>query len=292
MIDSLEIEDRIAKCDKILRDNPQSQIFAALADAHRKKGDYQKAQDICSQGLKQHPDYASARIVMAKILTARGAYELAQEELKRATLLTGRTRAIDTIDAEILIRSGQKSEAAILIDGLSSTDPDDENIKILKELLEHQDSTSSVAKAEVARAEAVASALISSPAEKKGRRELTLSHAVSILKVMPRVLGVMAVGPDGLLLNSRFDGIQSKEEFAALTKGIYDAALAGSSKTRLGDVHEVLLEMPSSKIWISARDKYTLVVLTRDDVSMGALKMKIEELFQNVVYGGSEAVLK
>jgi tetratricopeptide (TPR) repeat protein len=146
MIDSIEINDRITKCERILEDNPQSQIFAALADAYRKKGDIQKAQEICSDGLKIHPDYPSARIVLAKILIAKGNHDQGWDELKKAVALSGRTRAVDILEAEIFIQKGQKSAASALIDSLSSVDPDDDNVKNLKEMLNKENSTSSVIK--------------------------------------------------------------------------------------------------------------------------------------------------
>ena len=67
MIDLDEIEDRIAKCNKLLDANPNSQIFAALAEAYRKKGELDKAFRICQGGLRIHPSYGSAHVVMAKI---------------------------------------------------------------------------------------------------------------------------------------------------------------------------------------------------------------------------------
>ena len=84
MISSQNIEDRIRKCHKIMDDDPNSQIFAALADAYRKKGDMDQAFKICQNGLKIHPSYASAHIVMAKINLDRGLYDWAGIEAQKA----------------------------------------------------------------------------------------------------------------------------------------------------------------------------------------------------------------
>jgi predicted regulator of Ras-like GTPase activity (Roadblock/LC7/MglB family) len=54
------------------------------------------------------------------------------------------------------------------------------------------------------------------------------------------------------------------------------------SKVGLGNASEVLIETGSAKIWIIKEAKYCLVVYARDDVSMGALKLKVDELFSNI----------
>jgi predicted regulator of Ras-like GTPase activity (Roadblock/LC7/MglB family) len=272
MIDVVEINDRIAKCEKILEGNPQSQIFAALAEAYRKKGDLARASEICSEGLKSHPGYASARIVMAKIYLARDNHDQASNELERAVASGGRTRAIESLEAEILIRRGQKAEAFLILQGLEATDPDDENVKNLLAQINdkpHPD--------EIELPEEIAQKL-----EKTEGKSLSLAHALSVLKVMPRVMGVLAVGHNGMLLDSRFDSRNVKEEYAALSKGIIDCALQGVQRIDFNEIHEVLIETSSSKIWIFVKGKYILVVYARDDVSMGALKLKIDELFEDI----------
>ena len=64
MVDLVEIEDRISKCNKLLDANPNSQIFAALAEAYRKKGELDQAFRVCQSGLRIHPNYGSAHMVM------------------------------------------------------------------------------------------------------------------------------------------------------------------------------------------------------------------------------------
>jgi predicted regulator of Ras-like GTPase activity (Roadblock/LC7/MglB family) len=95
-------------------------------------------------------------------------------------------------------------------------------------------------------------------------------------------LGVVAVSQNGLLLDGRFDSQNSKEEFAALSKGIFDTANGCSNKVGMGKVSELLLETHSSKLWLFDKGKFILVVFMRDDASMGALKLKIEELFEKI----------
>jgi predicted regulator of Ras-like GTPase activity (Roadblock/LC7/MglB family) len=284
MIDAIEIEDRIAKCEKILAGDPQSQIFAALADACRKKGDLHRAYEVCAQGLLIYPDYASARIVMAKIQMAKEIYEQAWSELQKAIALSGRTRSTDLLEAEILIRRGEKAEASVIIDRLSQTDPDDENIKRLYELIEKEKTNSVRVPTPIPEDRTAISMDPDAPQRTRSesyRKDVTLSHAVGILKVMPRVLGVLAVAKDGLVLDARFDSSFSKEEFAALAKGVFDSVAQSISRIAMGKTSEILIETRSSKVWIIGRGKFCLVIFARDDVSMGALKLRIDDLFKD-----------
>ena len=49
-----------------LRQDPNSLIFAPLADACRKVGRIEEALEICSRGTAQHPEYASGQVVLGK----------------------------------------------------------------------------------------------------------------------------------------------------------------------------------------------------------------------------------
>jgi predicted regulator of Ras-like GTPase activity (Roadblock/LC7/MglB family) len=272
MFESVDFDDRIAKCEKILAADENSQIFAALAEAYRKKGDLQKAQDVCLRGLKIHPNYASARIVMAKILMAYQSFDSAWQELSKAIACSGRTRIIDVLESEILIRNGKKSEAKAILEKLYSSDPEDESIKNLMTLLRDERPSRSFSD-------------IAMPDFRFGgnkKKELTLSEAISILKVLPRVMGVAAVNNQGLALEGRFDGSYSREEVAALSKGIYDVARTRGARVDLGEIREILIETQSSKLWIFNRESFLLVIYARDDVSMGSLKLKLEDLLQRV----------
>ncbi|UCE66996.1 MAG: tetratricopeptide repeat protein [Candidatus Zixiibacteriota bacterium] len=265
MVDTIELEDRIEKCEKILASDGSSQIFAALADAYRKKGDIRKAREVCLQGLKLHPGYSSARVVMAKIHMSDGNYTAAKAELEKAIESSGRSRAIDILEAEIFIRLGKITEAGTILERLYSSDPEDELVLNLMSMIGGERSPSKNGiKGE------------DGPAGRK--RSYSLSDIVSLLKIMPRVMGVVVVTEEGLVLEGRFDGFISREEIGALSKSIFDMALAGGNKINLGPAREILIETQSSKLWIFNKDKFILTIFARDDVSMGSLKLKIEDL--------------
>ena len=57
------LEDRLAA-------NPRSPLFARLASCYLKEGEAQKALDACTKGLKDHPDYTTAHLVLARCFQA------------------------------------------------------------------------------------------------------------------------------------------------------------------------------------------------------------------------------
>lgn len=272
MIESLELDDRIAKCEKILAADENSQIFAALADAYRKKGDIQKAQEICAKGLDIHPEYASARIVMAKILLELKQYDAAWQELKRAVASAGRTRAVDLLESEILIQKGRRNEARAILEKLYISDPEDESIKSLMDSLSGKKKPKS-------------SSDITMPSLSLGgarKERLLLADVVSILRIMPRVQGVMAIDRRGVLLESRLEPAIAEEDIVALSRSVFEALAEENPGTVLGRVRDVLIETESSKYWMIIRDKFVLVICAWDDVSMGSLRLKTDDLLSRV----------
>ena len=123
-----EIVERIAKCQKILQSNPGSQIFAALAEAHRKKGDPDSAFRVCQKGLKMHPDYGSAHVVMAKINLDKGMYDWAEMEVTKAAATGANTHAVALLRSEILIYQGKRDEAASQLSKMLKKDPSNQQV--------------------------------------------------------------------------------------------------------------------------------------------------------------------
>lgn len=143
MFSRSDIDERISKCTKILDENPSSQIFAALAEAYRKRGDLDISFRTCQNGLKIHPHYGSAHLVMAKINLDKGMYDWAESELKKAIDLDGTTRATELLLSEIYIYKGEFNRASQILERLGQGDPGNPQIQKLLEIarkipMEHQ----------------------------------------------------------------------------------------------------------------------------------------------------------
>ncbi len=275
-IDFDEINERIAKCQKILEADPNSQIFAALADAYRKKGELEKALQIGLKGIEDHPDYGSAYMVVAKTYLDLGNYGEAERYLNKAVEVGGRTRSADLLEAEILIRREQYGRARTLLEKLHNSDPKSETIKsLLKKTTIQPEEVPEPPKP-------VRSAAVS--AEPSSKKPYDLSHTLGIIKILPRVLGVVAVTREGMVVEGQFDGLLPRDELGALASGAFNSVEQAIAKLDFGAGQEILVEADQSKLWMFNRGRIIIVISTRDDVNLGSLKLKLNEIFSHAEF--------
>lgn len=81
MPDPRDLAAEIAKYEARLASEPRSRVFAQLADAYRKAGRLDEAIRSCRSGLRDHPTYASARMVLGRALVEKGQLQEAEKEL-------------------------------------------------------------------------------------------------------------------------------------------------------------------------------------------------------------------
>jgi hypothetical protein len=72
---------RIDELRRRIQNDPASPAFAHLAEELRRAGDLHEAVRICRVGLRQHPDYVSARVTLGCALAALGDLADAEAEL-------------------------------------------------------------------------------------------------------------------------------------------------------------------------------------------------------------------
>ena len=118
MITVAELDERIERCLAILADNPHSQVFAALAEAYRRRGEFGRAFAVCKSGLKHHPNYAPAHVVMAKLYLHQKMHSDAMASLRKAVENDGATRATDFLEAELYLDMGEFASAEPIIERL------------------------------------------------------------------------------------------------------------------------------------------------------------------------------
>lgn len=114
---------RLETLRRRLEADPGSAAFAALAEEYRRLGRHAEAIELCEDGLRRHPDYASARVTLGCSLLETGEVERARHELQLAL-----DRAPDNLAARRALDqatrvAGDQSAAAEARDGGTAADP-------------------------------------------------------------------------------------------------------------------------------------------------------------------------
>jgi predicted regulator of Ras-like GTPase activity (Roadblock/LC7/MglB family)/Flp pilus assembly protein TadD len=297
MAQMTEIDDRIAKCNKILDNNPNSQIFAALAEAYRKKGDIDKAFRICRSGLKIHPEYGSAHVVMAKINMDKGLYDWAEIEVQKAIELEGISRATEVLLAEIYVLRGEFVKANKLLDKLHQADPDNQKIKELfglaQRLPERSPAVSpsaGAAKAEVSApaAEAPETVAAAAPTEapiQSGTGAITIEEFFDALTALPGIEGVMVINNEGLVSESRWRSETQKEEYGAIARDIEKNVQEQIGLSGFGHYENILIEAEDYTISLSPlKNDFILLIRGTARVNLGSLRIKVPPLIERLEY--------
>ncbi len=266
---SIDLDERIEKCEKILSDNSDSLIFAALSDAYRRKGDLAKAFHVCGRGLKLNPDYGPGHMVMAKINFERGMYCEAERELLLVVQAEGKTRTTELLLAQILIKKSQINEAKRILEKLKVTDPTNQ---IIQELLQNL-----LPEMETEKTGYDAMAI-----EECGYLEkvTNLKDAVGYLKSLQGVMGALVVGDDGLVLESKLNPHLKKELITTITTLISQKVKEDIANIDLGDYLQIMVETSALELWITRFDHQILVLCCSPDAHLGALKIRVSEILE------------
>ena len=292
MNSSTEVNERISKCRKILNVDPNSQIFAALAEAYRKNGDLENAFRVCQNGLKIHPSYGAAHVVMAKINLDRGLYDWAMVEAKKAAEIDGKTRTIELLLAEIFIYRGEFHTAIKLLKKLQEADPNNYQInkllEIAKKIPEEQK--------EIARNDSSKLAVVSAVSDEtvimsKGKKqEVTAPAAPPVEEILDAQAivkqGIAILGVDGVLLVTK-EGLTLESEWTLKIDETLCAATLGDLSLLLsqelvessfGNFETVLIEASGYTYYIKVVPEGLFIFVAGEKTTLGGLRMKIESL--------------
>ena len=288
-----EIDLRIEKCRKILKEDPYSQIFASLADCYRRKGDLEKAAEICSTGLANHPDYGSGHFVMSKIYYGLGNLSSAIEELHQAKKLMGATSAIDIFECRILIETGKVDEAKPIISRLQTKESGIQELAALAVMLPGDSDAGGnrMGSERLSKTPYNSKANIninskSAFADKINDAALTIASLVRHIGLIPLVNYVVAIGYNGEVISSypEAPAIDEKLEIAGLANCELSFVFSNAG---LEKIHNYYIEVSDRKISLKDTGKFYLLMEVGEKMNMGLINLKLSEMLPNLIHQGT-----
>ncbi|HWR83656.1 MAG TPA: tetratricopeptide repeat protein [Candidatus Deferrimicrobium sp.] len=280
MIAVSDLDDRIAKCERILDTNPNSQIFAALAEAYRKKGELERAFRTCQNGLRVHPSYGSAHVVMAKINLDRGLYDWAEIEANKAIELLGRCRPIDLLLAEIYIYRGDVNAALKLLRKLQEENPDHPQIKKLLAIARKLPEQAAGLIGESATGHADGAAGPEKPLS-AGSAVSTAKDLVHRSMAIPGVFGALLLNLEGLVIESEWAATTDPLACGASIGGVFGSFSQLVSKTSFGEVATILIETEDPTFYLVKVVDGVLLLAAGPSANLGTLRARVQHLLDS-----------
>ncbi len=101
----------LTRYQSIYDKNPESKVFAPLAEAYRKMGLLDEALKICTKGILSHPEFAGGHLILSKIFIEKNQLEKAIESLLRTTDLSPENILAHKLLAETYMKLRQPKKA-------------------------------------------------------------------------------------------------------------------------------------------------------------------------------------
>jgi predicted regulator of Ras-like GTPase activity (Roadblock/LC7/MglB family) len=293
---TVELDDRIAKCNKILNENPNSQIFAALSEALRKKGDVDKAFRVCQTGLKIHPDYGSAHLVMSKINIDKGMLDWAEMEVRKAMEIDGHSHSVDLLLAEILIHKEDYAEATRLLKKLKATGANDKQVTRLLQFAKRLPMETAPPVAHSPRPTPHASELpteirpvaaaevVESKPESPAvpTKQIGVDEFLDELAGISGVDGVMVVNHEGLVVESRWANQNQLDLYGALVKDIEATIKAQIDLSHFGDYENIMIEAEELVLILHSLKNNILLIKAGRELNLGTLRLRLASLLSRL----------
>src|SRR5690606_31328881 len=111
-------------------------------------GELARAREILEDGLQRHADYASAHVVLGRVLSDMGARDEAARSFRRVLELDRHNLVALRSLGELATEAGQTDEALRYYRELAALDPSDEGLRTTVQRLEAQREAGDTAAAE------------------------------------------------------------------------------------------------------------------------------------------------
>jgi tetratricopeptide (TPR) repeat protein len=120
-----DTEDGLLRLRAVVRANPRSTAFVALAHALSDLGRDDEAEEISRTGLAQHPNLVTGQVALGRALIGRGRLREAQEQLVEAARANPEHGDVFRWLGELILRRGQAPQARALLEYAEELLPSD-----------------------------------------------------------------------------------------------------------------------------------------------------------------------
>jgi tetratricopeptide (TPR) repeat protein len=109
--------------------NPRSKVFAPLAEGYRRLGLLKEAHEVAEAGVKYHPDFASGRVALGRILMELKKPDDALAQLKKAAELSPDNWMAHSLMGDLFLQLRRPKEALKAFKMVLFLHPQDEKAK-------------------------------------------------------------------------------------------------------------------------------------------------------------------
>lgn len=152
--DNDDVQKEIEQLEQRYAENSQGLVFAHLADAYRRAGEYGKAEGLVLHGLKNHPNYISAYNVLGRVYLESERYADAHEQFSKVLELDPQNMIAMRALGDLAAGGGRLEDARSWYERLLQIDPRNEEVQVELEKLAAGGVTPPAAAAPVAPEEA------------------------------------------------------------------------------------------------------------------------------------------
>ncbi|MCH7761103.1 tetratricopeptide repeat protein [candidate division TA06 bacterium] len=129
----IQLDPEIERLSAKLAKDPNSLVFAPLADAYRRSNLVEEAIDIAKRGLEIHPNYLSARNVLGSCYRDKRMYELAREQFEMVLERDSQNLKALRMCGDLLVTMRRDEEGIEKYRHLLEVDPFDKEVKDILE---------------------------------------------------------------------------------------------------------------------------------------------------------------
>jgi tetratricopeptide (TPR) repeat protein len=131
-------DEEIARYQELLARESSSLVFAALAEAYRKRSLLDQAIAVCRKGLHHHPGFVSGRVALARAYVDKGETDRAVRELERVVEAAPDNRLAQGLLMNLYEGMGDRDNLEKTVHRILSVDSSDERARKCWEMLSTQ----------------------------------------------------------------------------------------------------------------------------------------------------------